>query len=143
MALREKPPLWFWIVGVLMLLWNGVGVMAYIAEATMSAETLQALPEGQRALIVSRPAWATAAYAVAVFGGVAGCLLLLIRRRSAIPVLVLSLAGVLVQLGHAFGIARALDVVGPTGAILPAFVLAGAIFLVWFARHGRAKGWLH
>lgn len=142
MALREKPPLWFWIVGVLMLLWNGLGVMAYIAEATMSAEALQALPEGQRALIVSRPAWATAAYAVAVFGGVAGCLLLLIRRRSAIPVLVLSLVGVLVQLGHAFGIAGAWDVVGPTGAVLPALVLAGSLFLVWFARRARAKGWL-
>lgn len=142
MALREKPPLWFWIVGVLMLLWNGVGVMAYVAEATMSAETLRALPEGQRALLLSRPAWATAAYAVAVFGGVAGCLLLLIRRRLAIPVLVLSLLGVLLQLGHAFGIAGALHVLGPTGAVLPALVLAGALFLVWFARRARMKGWL-
>ncbi len=142
MALREKPPLWFWIVGVLMLLWNGIGVMAYVAEATMSAETLRALPEGQRALLLSRPAWATAAYAVAVFGGVAGCLLLLIRRRLAIPVLVLSLLGVLVQLGHAFGIAGALPVLGPAGAVLPALVLASALFLVWFARRARMKGWL-
>jgi hypothetical protein len=142
MAPSAKPPAWFWIVGVLMLLWNGVGVMAYVGEAMMPAEALQALPEGQRALILGRPAWATAAYAVAVFGGVAGCLLLLIRRRSAIPVLSLSLLGVIVQMGHAFLLADAFRLVGPAGTVLPALVLAGAVFLVWFARHARAKGWL-
>jgi hypothetical protein len=142
MALSEKPPLWFWIVGVLLLLWNGMGVAAYVGEATLTAEALQALPEGQRALITGRPAWATAAYAVAVFGGVAGCLLLLIRRRAAVAVLVLSLLGVLVQMGHAFLMADAFAVVGAAGAMLPALVLACALFEVWFARRARAKGWL-
>ena len=142
MAPRAKPPVWFWIVGVLMLLWNGVGVMAYVGEATMSATAMQALPEDQRALILGRPAWATAAYAVAVFGGVAGCLLLLIRRRSATVVLTLSLLGVIVQMGHAFLLADAVRLVGLAGTALPALVLAGAVFLVWFARHGRARGWL-
>ncbi len=141
MAPSAKPPAWFWIVGVLMLLWNGVGVMAYVGEAMMPADALQALPEAQRTLILGRPAWATAAYAVAVFGGVAGCLLL-IRRRSAIAVLALSLLGVLVQMGHAFLLADAFRLVGPGGTVLPALVLAGAFFLLWFARHARAKGWL-
>ncbi len=142
MASSAKPPLWFWIVAVLMLLWNGVGVMAYIGEAMMPADALQALPEAQRTLILGRPPWATAAYAVAVFGGVAGCLLLLIRRRSAIAVLTLSLLGVLVQMGHAFLLADAFRLVGPAGAVLPAVVVVGALFLLWFARHARAKGWL-
>ena len=57
MAPSAKPPVWFWIVGVLMLLWNGVGVMAYIGEAMMPADALQALPEAQRTLILGRPAW--------------------------------------------------------------------------------------
>lgn len=142
MAPSVKPPVWFWIVAVLMLLWNGIGVMAYVGEAMMSADALQALPEAQRTLILGRPAWATAAYAVAVFGGVAGCLLLLIRRRSAVPVLALSLAGVFVQMGHAFLVADAFRLVGPAGTVLPALVIAGGLFLVWFARLGRAKGWL-
>jgi hypothetical protein len=142
MALSEKPPLWFWIVGVLLLLWNGLGVAAYVGEATLTAEALQVLSEGQRALITGRPAWATAAYAVAVFGGVAGCLLLLIRRRAAVPVLVLSLLGVVVQMGHAFLMADAFAIVGAAGTVLPALVLACALFEVWFARRAHAKGWL-
>lgn len=138
----QKPPLWFWILSALMLLWNGLGVMAYIQDATLSSAALQAMPDAERALRLSRPAWATAAFAVAVFGGTAGCLLLLLRHRFALPVLVLSLLGVVVQMMHAFVIADGIAVYGPGGLIMPAMVLAGALLLVWFARRARRRGWL-
>ncbi len=137
-----KPPLWFWAVSAAMLLWNGLGAMAYVADATITADALNALPEAERALRVSRPAWATAAFAVAVFGGVVGCLLLLVRSRWASPVLVLSLLGAAVQIMHAFLIANAYEVYGPPGLIVPALVLTFSLFLVWFARRARARGWL-
>jgi hypothetical protein len=137
-----KPALWFWIVAASMLLWNGLGAMAYIADATMSAEALKAMPDAERALRESRPAWATAAFAVAVFGGVVGCLLLLVRSRWALPVLVLSLLGVAVQMTHAFLIANSIEVYGPGGLVMPAVVLALSLFLVWFARRARTRGWL-
>ena len=88
MTLSYKPPLWFWILSALLLVWNLLGVMAYVQEATMTAEALQAMPAAERALLQSRPAWATAAFAFAVFGGASGCLLLLLRTRIAIaPIL--------------------------------------------------------
>lgn len=137
-----KPPLWFWAVSAAMLLWNGVGAMAYVADATVTVDALNALPEAERALRLSRPAWATAAFAVAVFGGVVGCLLLLVRSRWASPVLVLSLLGVAVQMTHAFLIANSYEVYGPPGLIMPALVLMFSLFLVWFARRARRRGWL-
>lgn len=137
-----KPPLWFWAVSAAMLLWNGLGAMAYIADATITVDALNALPEAERALRLSRPAWATAAFAVAVFGGVVGCLLLLVRSRWASPVLVLSLLGVAVQMTHAFLIANSYEVYGPPGLIMPALVLMFSLFLVWFARRARRRGWL-
>lgn len=137
-----KPPLWFWAVSAAMLLWNGLGAMAYVADATIAADALKALPEAERALRESRPAWATAAFAVAVFGGVVGCLLLLVRSRWASPALVLSLLGVVVQMTHAFLIANSYEVYGPVGLIMPALVLMFSLFLVWFARRARMRGWL-
>ena len=137
-----KPPLWFWVVAALMLLWNGLGAVAYIADATMSAEALKAMPDAERALRESRPAWATAAFAVAVFGGVVGCLLLLVRSRWAFPVLSLSLLGVAVQMTHAFLIANSFEVYGPGGMIMPTMVLTLSLFLVWFAHRARGRGWL-
>ncbi len=137
-----KPPLWFWVVSTAMLLWNGAGAMAYVADATITADALNALPEAERALRLSRSAWATAAFAVAVFGGAVGCLLLLVRSRWASPVLVLSLLGVVVQMTHAFLIANGYEVYGPPGLIMPALVLTFSLFLVGFARRARARGWL-
>ncbi len=129
-----KPPLWFWAVSAAMLLWNGLGAMAYVADATITADALNALPDAERALRASRPAWATAAFAVAVFVGVVGCLLLLVRSRWALQMLVLSLPGVAVQMTHAFLIADSYEVYGPPGLIMPALVLTFSLFLVWFAR---------
>ena len=137
-----KPPLWFWAVSAAMLLWNALGAMAYVADATITADALNALPEVERALRASRPAWATAAFAVAVFGGVVSCLLLLVRSRWALPVLVLSLLGVAVQMTQAFLIVNGYEVYGPVGLIMPVLVLACSLFLVWFARHAGARGWL-
>jgi hypothetical protein len=142
MSASVKPPLWFWVVSAAMLLWNGVGVMAYIADATIGAEALKALPDAERALRESRPAWATAAFAVAVFGGAVGCLLLLVRSRWALPVLVVSLIGVIVQMTHAFLIANSFEVYGPGGLIMPVMVLVLSLCLVWFARRARMRGWL-
>ena len=140
-----KPPLWFWVVSAAMLLWNGLGAMAYVADATITADALKALPDAERALRASRPAWATAAFAVAVFGGAVGCLFLLVRSRWALPVLVLSLLGVAVQMTQAFLIANSYEVYGPggpPGLIMPALVLTFSLFLVWFARRARMRGWL-
>lgn len=137
-----KPPPWFWGVSAAMLLWNGLGAMAYVADATITAAALNALPDAERTLRASRPAWATAAFAVAVFGGVVGCLLLLVRSRWASPVLVLSLLGVIVQMTQAFLIANSYEVHGPAALIMPALVLMFSLFLVWFARSARARGWL-
>lgn len=137
-----RPPLWFWIATVLATLWNAVGVWAYLAQVTMSPETLEALPEAERALHLGTPAWAVGAFAVAVFCGLAGCLALLLRRRIALPLLVFSLLGVLVQMGHAFGMTDALEVMGPQALIGPTVVILVGIGLVALAIAGGRRGWL-
>lgn len=76
-----KPSAAFWIISVLALLWNLLGVMAYIMQVTMTPEALQALPAEQQALYTNVPAWATAAFAVAVWGSTLGCILLLLRKK--------------------------------------------------------------
>jgi hypothetical protein len=142
MTTSHKPPVWFWVVSVMLLLWNLMGLMAYVQEATMTAAQWQAMAPAERALLASRPAWATAAFAIAVFGGAAGCLMLLLRSRLALLVLVLSFVGVLVQMGQAFLIADSFVVYGPGGLIMPAAVTSIAAFLVFFAAHARKRGWL-
>lgn len=142
MSKLSKAPMWFWIVSVLALVWNLLGVMAYIQQATISPEALQALPEAERLLLQSTPAWVTGVFATAVFGGAAGCLVLLLRSRLALPVLLLSLIGALAQMSYVFFVSQAYAVYGPGGMAMPVMVILIAVLLVFFARHAARRRWI-
>ena len=138
---NKKAPKWFTVVAAVLLVWNLLGVMAYLAQVMMSPEALAALPDDQRQLIENTPAWATAAFAVAVNFGALGCLLLLLKRNLAGLLLQLSLAGVVVQLFHAFFMSNSIEVYGPGGLVMPVMVLIIAIYLVTLAIKARNHRW--
>ncbi len=140
--MSNKPTRWFWILAIAALVWNLLGVMAYVMQVSMTEEALALLPEDQRVLYETVPAWATAAFAIAVFAGAVGCIALLLRKSWATPLLVLSLAGVLVQMFHSFFLSDALEVYGSSGMVMPILVLVIAVWLVGFSRSAAAKGWL-
>lgn len=137
-----KPPSWFTVVTILALVWNGLGVGAYIAQVTMSPETFSALPEAQRALIENTPAWATGAFAIAVFGGTLGSLALLIRKSWAVPLLAVSLLAIAVQMYHSFFISNSFEVFGPGGLVMPLMVVVVAVYLLTLARNASNRGWI-
>ena len=137
----RKAPTWFMVVAAVLLVWNLLGVMAYLMNVTMSPELVAALPEAQRQLYENTPTWATAAFAVAVNGGVLGCALLLLKKNLAGLVLQLSLAGVLVQMFHAFFISDSFAVFGPGGLVMPIMVIVIAVYLVWLAARAKANRW--
>ena len=138
---KKKTPGWFMVVVVVLLIWNLLGVIAYLHQVTMRPEALTALPEVERRLLENTPAWATAAFAVAVNCGMLGCLLLLLKKNLAGLFLQLSLAGVLVQMYHAFFVAHAIDVLGPGGMVMPVLVIVIAVFLVVLAARAKANHW--
>jgi hypothetical protein len=138
-----KPATWFWIVSAIALVWNLMGVMAYLAQVTMSPEAMQALPENQRLFYESTPAWATGAFAVAVWGGALGCILLLLRRKQATLLFVISLLGVFVQLIHSIFFSNSFEVFGPGGLIMPMMVVIIGALLIWLSRKATSQNWLN
>ena len=135
-------PKWFLIIGIGALVWNLLGVFAYIMQQTMSPADLAALSEAERNLYETTPAWATAAFAIAVHGGALGCLALVFKKSWALPLLVISLAAVLVQMVHTFFISNSIEVFGPGGMIMPVMILVIAVYLVFLARSAKEKGWI-
>jgi len=99
------------------------------------------LSDDERLLYETTPAWATAAFAVAVNGGALGCLLLLLKRSLAGFFLQLSLAGVLVQMFHAFFMSQSYEVYGPGGMAMPVMVILVAVYLVILAATAKSNGW--
>ena len=136
----NKPPVWFWVVSALGLLWNLVGVAAFVNDVFFLDHAT--LSELQREFYQGRPGWAMAAYGVAVFGGALGCLALLLRKGWALPMLLICLLGIVLQNVHALAMGNALEVFGPQGLALPVMVFLIALFLAWFAHYSRGRGWL-
>ena len=108
----------------------------------MTPEDVAALPEAQQALYAARPGWAVVATAVAVIGGALGCLGLLLGRKWAFVLLLLSLAGILVQDYGLFVLADGASLAGPAAVIMQAIVLAVGVGLVLLGRKGIVRGWL-
>lgn len=133
----NKPPVWFWIVSILALIWNGLGVMAYLVRAYATDEMIAALPEEQQAeFLVEYPTWYTAAFAIAVFAGVLGCFALLFRKKIAYGLFILSGLGAIIQYIYLF-----INVDLPS-IIMPAMVIVVCLFLIWFSKNAIAKHWI-
>ncbi len=140
--LNGKPTTSFWIIGGAALVWNLLGFVFYLSSVTRSPEALTAFTEAQQAFLNATPVWATSAYAIAVNAGVLGSLLLLLRKGWAVPLFVVSLAGIVVQDLHAFVFSNGFEVWGTDAVYLPSIVMVIGVALVMYSRKAKNKGWL-
>ena len=131
----------FWVIGVVALIWNVMGVINFFAQ--MNAELVAAMPESHRAIIAVRPAWATGAFAIAVFGGAFGSVLLLLRKSAAFYLFIVSLLGVIAtMIPH-------LALVGSTISdpleitLMILMPLLVAVFLIWYSKLAQRKNWIN
>ncbi|WP_425658568.1 hypothetical protein [Tenacibaculum ascidiaceicola] len=138
----NKPTTLFWIIGVAALVWNGLGVMQYLGMAYMTDEVKAALPEAERALYDNIPSWVTAAFAIAVFGGLIGSAFLLMRKKLARPMFLISLIAIIVQMSYNLFMSRVAEVYGPGSVIMPIMVIVIGVFLLMYSKKTIAKGWL-
>ena len=137
---RKKPEITFWVIGIIALIWNHMGVVAYLMQAYMTDEDLLALPLEEQALYIDIPAWVTAAYALAVFGGALGCLLLLMRKKLATLIFIFSFISILIQMSYNIFMSKAVEVYGPGGAIMPVMIIIIGAFLIWYSKKMEQQG---
>lgn len=138
----SKVAIWFKVVLTFLFIWNLMGIGSFYVHVFISEETLAALPENERALYGQYPLWTEIAFAIAVLGGTIGSLGLLLRRKWAKPILILSLIAIVIQMFHSLVIADSMEVYGPGAVIMPIMVILLGIFLVWLANYATKKEWL-
>ena len=141
--LKIHPPKWFWVIGVLALLWNLIGVMAFIGELLVDPQELENLSETERNFYAARPIWVIIAYALAVFGGSLGAIALLVRKKAAKSFFILSLVGILAQQFYAFFLSEALNQLGLEDLVLPLAIIIIGFLLLWYTKYCIAKGWVN
>ena len=135
---NTKPPVWFWIIAVVALIWNAMGIVAYLIQAYMTDEMIAALPEEQQAeFLIEHPTWYTAAFALAVFSGALGCIALLLRKKWAFMLFLISFICATIQQVY---LLLTIEDINP---VMPLMIIIVCAFLVWFTKMATAKGWLN
>ncbi len=142
MTTSVKPPTWFWVVSVIALLWNLMGVFNYLNQAFNQEAILESLDQAQREVFEGIPAWATACFAIAVFSGSIASIGLLIRKKWAKPLFVVSLIAATAQFIDWLFFSNAVDAFGPSTYGMPIFVIIVGLLLIFFSKKGIQKGWL-
>ncbi len=134
MAERVRTPWHLWIVGILAALWNGFGCIDYMMTQTRQDEWFaqMGMTEAQIAYFNAMPAWTHGAWAIGVWGGLLGAILLLLRRKWATPVFVISFLGWLAGAVYAFALSDGMEAMGPMWPMQ--IVIGGAcVFFIWYA----------
>jgi hypothetical protein len=134
-ASRAASPWHLWLVGALAVLWNSVGAFDYVMTETRNAAYMSSFTPEQLSYFYGFPAWVIATWALGVWGGVLGSVLLLFRRRWAVPVLGISLAAFLVTTYYNYVLTSGLEIMGGAGGLVfSAVIFVVAAALLFYAR---------
>lgn len=137
----KKPTLLFWVIAALILLWNAFGCYLYLTEVTMT-DVQYAKVHGDAMAEVRHlyPAWAMAAFALVVWGGLLGAILLLLRRGLCVTFFGLSLVAAIICFIPSFISAPMREAAGTTFWVMPVTVVLLGCAQLWFARQQRQAG---
>jgi CHASE2 domain-containing sensor protein len=138
-----RTPAHLWIIGILTLLWNGFGCFDYFMTKTANQAYLSQMPTDAVAYANSLPAFATAFWALGVWGGLAGAILLLMRSRHSVLAFGVSLIGAVVGLGYQmFMTDMPASMKAGMMGVMPWLIIAVAAFQLWYSRNAERKGLL-
>ncbi|MGD8413001.1 MAG: hypothetical protein PVF33_02140 [Candidatus Latescibacterota bacterium] len=137
---ERKTPLHLWIVGIVSLLWNLMGAFDYIMTQTQNEAYMGQFSPEQLEFFYSFPAWLVAFWALAVWGSVLGSVLLLLRKKWAAPVFIVSFLCMVITSIRNYGFAGGAEIMGGMGLLFSVVIFVVALALVVYARGMAGKG---
>ena len=130
---------WFKIAAIASIAFMALGCVGYLASVLVDPATL---PLDQRNLMEARPLWMVCAYAIAVWVGLIGAVMLLMRKAIAEKLLLISLVGAVLTFAP-YAIVPAVSNLVSTNDIAVAVVVILITWTIyWFSRRSRQRGWL-
>jgi hypothetical protein len=139
-AATQRTPKHLWVVGVLALLWDSMGAFDYLMTQTQNESYMGQFTPEQLEFFYGFPSWLVAFWALAVWGGLLGVILLLLRKRAAVPVLLVSFLAMVVTSIHNFLLSNGLEVMGGVGVMFAVAIFVVALGLWLYARSMAQRG---
>lgn len=127
-APAPKTPWHLWVVGVISLLWNTMGVVDFTLTQLHNEAYLKQCTEEQKAYFFGLPPWLVILWGIATWGSFIGSGALLARRKLAVKLFLVSTICMVLTHAYNYGIADGLKVMGQnaTGVL----IFSGVIFVI-------------
>ena len=138
-TMTTRTPWHLWVVGAVALLWNGYGGYDYVMTQTNNAAYLAQFTAEQRAYFDSYPMWMEADWAIGVWGGVLGAVLLLLRSKWAFHAFLASLIAFAVSVVYG-QMSEGAALMSTTGVIFSAAIFLLGLAFVMYSRMMTRKG---
>jgi hypothetical protein len=138
-----KTPWHLWLIGIVGLLWNAIGAFDFVMTTSKNETYMSAFASDQLAFFYGLPFWVKVAWAVAVWGGVIGSILLLVRKRQAVMVFLFSFVAALLTTFNNYVLSNGLQVMGDAvSLIFTGVILIIALGLYLYSTAMQRKGLL-
>ena len=141
-----NPPVSFWVISFVLLLWGMAGATIYVAyfletpeEFALTAETA-ANRDAYAEYVANIPYWAIGVGIIAAVCRLLGAIGLLLRQAWAQPFYIASLFFFLAALFRAFVLANVASVMSAGHIAIEIVFLALSVFAIWFSRKSVAAG---
>jgi hypothetical protein len=137
-----KTPWHLWLIGAIAALFNSIGVFDFVMSMAQGAayQASAGMTPEQIAHYQEMPGWMTVVWAVGVFGALLASILLLLRRKVALPVFVLSLAAFLISLLYTYVLTDGGAIMGRQAAITSAAIAVLLVLFSWYSRSMAVRG---
>ena len=134
-------PKHLWVVGILALLWNASGAFDYLMTQTQNEGYMSNFTPEQLEFFYGFPTWLVAFWALAVWGGVLGAVLLLMRKKLAVGVFLVSFICMTVTAFRNYGFADGMEAMGGgVPFVMTILIFFFALALYFYAKAMRDRG---
>lgn len=137
---RTKAPWHLWVIGTIALLWNAMGAVDYFLSQTKNEAYMSMFTPEQLEFFYSFPSWSVALWAIAVWGGLLGCILLLLRNKLAASMFLVSLICMVINTIYIYAFSNGMEVMGGTFELtFSAAIFLVAVFLYFYSKNMQAQ----
>lgn len=135
-----KAPWHLWVVGVFAVLWDAMGAYDYLMTQTQNESYMAAFTPEQLEFFYGFPTWLVFFWAIAVWGGLLASVLLVMRKRLAVNLFLVSFLCMCVTAAHNYFIANGIEIMGTLGAIFSVLIFVFALGFWLYARAMARQG---
>ena len=132
---KMKAPWHLWLVGVIAVLFNGIGAFDYVMSMAQGASYMASagMTPAQIAHHEQMPVWMVAVWTIGVWGAMLGSVLILLRNRLAFPVFAVSLAAFLINLVYTYVLTDGGEIMGRPMVVASVVITALLLVFMWYS----------